>query len=187
MATPLPITLLSFTAVAQANHTVDIRWATSLEVNNKGFLIERSKNMKEFEKVGTGQEGSATGNSKSLKQYALTDYTPYSGTGYYRLTQIDLNGQSTVYPAVSVVVRDEAYGVFPNPVVGGGQFTLRLDEPETALIHFYNTDGRAVPIQKAGIQSGNLLLKTTGKLPMGVYILTVSERGQLRNHRIVVE
>lgn len=185
VATPLPIVLLSFTAVPQANHTVDIQWATSLEVNNKGFVIERSKNLKQFEKVGEGHESST--NSNSMKKYAFTDYTPYSGTGYYRLTQIDLNGQSTVYPAVSVVIRDEAYGVFPNPIVSREQFTLRLDEPETALICFYGINGRSVPIQKTGIQSGNLLLKTTGSLPVGIYILTVSERGQLRNHRIVVE
>lgn len=185
VATPLPVVLLSFTAIAQTNHAVDIHWATSLEVNNKGFVIERSKNMKEFEKVGEGYEG--TTNSNSLRNYTLVDYTPYIGTSYYRLTQTDLNGQSTTYPAVSVVIREEGYGVFPNPIFSGRQFTLRLDEPETALINFYSMDGRLVPIQKTEILSGNLLLKTQGKLPIGTYILTVSERGQLRKHRIVVE
>ena len=84
-------------------------------------------------------------------------------------------------------MRDEAYGAFPNPVVSDGRFTLRLDEPETAIIGFYSLDGRSLSLQKAGIQAGNLLLKSTGKLSAGVYVLTVEERGQKRQHRLVVE
>ncbi len=184
VATPLPVTLISFTAKAMADHTVDIQWATSLEVDNGGFIIERSKNMIQFEKAGVGRETSA--NSNSLKKYNLIDRTPYMGTSYYRLIQTDLSGKSTFYPAVSVVVRDEGYGVFPNPVTVGGQFTLRLDEPETALVSFYSTDGRLIPLQKVSNQTGSILLKTSGKVPLGVYILTVSERGQTRNHRMIV-
>ncbi|WP_428661719.1 ice-binding family protein [Runella sp.] len=185
VAVPLPVTLISFTAKAMADHTVDINWATSLEVDNKGFVIERSKNMIQFEKAGEGRE--TTANSNSLRKYSLIDRTPYMGTSYYRLIQTDLSGKSTIYPAVSVIVRDDAYGVFPNPITTGGQFTLRLDEPETALVSFYSMDGRLIPLQKVSNQTGSLLLKTSGKVPMGVYILTVSERGQTRNHRMIVD
>jgi hypothetical protein len=182
---PLPVALVSFTAKAQENRTVNLDWTTSLETNNKSFLIERSKDLKAFEKVGEVSELAPMSNA--LKNYHLVDLTPFSGTSYYRLTQTDLSGKATAYPAVSVVLRDEAYGVFPNPVVSDGQFSLRLDEPETATVGFYGSDGRSMPLQKAGIQSGNLLLKTTGKLSAGVYVLTVEERGQTRQHRIVVQ
>ncbi|MVM35706.1 T9SS type A sorting domain-containing protein, partial [Spirosoma sp. HMF4905] len=96
-------------------------------------------------------------------------------------------GKATVFPAVSVVLREGAYGVYPNPVVNDQQFRLSLDEPETALVNFYGVDGRSMPVQKLGVESGNLLLKVTGKLSSGVYILTVDERGQTRKHRLVVE
>jgi len=72
-------------------------------------------------------------------------------------------------------------------VVSDGQFTLRLDEPETATVGFFGADGRPMSFQKTGVQSGNLLLKATGKLSAGVYVLTVEERGQTRQHRIVVQ
>ena len=111
---------------------------------------------------------------------------PYAGTSYYRLTQTDLTGKVAVYPAVSVVLRDEAYGVFPNPVVSNGRFVLRLDEPETATVGFYGADGRVLPLQKTGIESGNLLLKAPANLPTGVYLLRVEERGQTRQHRLVI-
>ena len=185
VALPLPVTLVSFTAKAQKNQTVDLAWTTSLETNNKGFIIERSKDLKQFERVGEVSEIAA--NSNALKNYQLNDANAYSGTSYYRLTQTDLSGKATVYPAVSVVIREESYGVFPNPVLSDGRFTLRLDEPETALLNFYSLDGRLLTLQKTGIQSGNLLLKTTSKLSSGVYILTVAERGQIRQHRLIIE
>lgn len=184
-AAPLPISLVSFAAKAQSNHTVDVTWTTSLETNNKGFTIERSKDLALFESVGEISKEGATSNS--LKTYHFLDQSPYSGTSYYRLRQTDLSGKESVFPAVSVILRDEAYGTFPNPVVGDGRFSLRLDDPETARINFYSADGRFQPVQKTGIQGGNLLLKTTDKLSSGVYILTVEERGQSRQHRIVVQ
>lgn len=186
VAAPLPVTLVSFAATASpATHTVDISWTTSLETNNKGFVVERSKDLKVFYKVGEVSELAATSNA--LKNYTLTDLAPFAGTSYYRLTQTDLSGKATTYPAVSVVLRDELYGVFPNPVRSDSQFSLRLDEPETASVRFFGIDARSLPIQKMSIQSGNLLLKTVGKLSAGVYVLTVEERGQTRQHRLVVE
>lgn len=181
----LPVSLVSFTAKALEDRTVGLAWTTSLETNNKGFLIERSKDLKGFEKVGEVTELGA--NSSATKNYQLTDLTPYQGTSYYRLTQMDLDGKSTVFPVVSVVLRDGAYGVFPNPVISDQQFRLSLDEPETAQLHFYGADGRVLPVQKLGVESGNLLLKVSGKLSTGVYILTVDERGLTRKHRLVVE
>ncbi|MVM41896.1 T9SS type A sorting domain-containing protein [Spirosoma sp. HMF3257] len=183
----MPVALVSFTAKVQEDRTVGLAWTTSLETNNKGFLIERSKDLTRFEKVGEVTEIGA--NSNALKSYHLTDFTPYQGTSYYRLTQIDLDGKTTVFQdkVVSVVLRDGAYGVFPNPVINDQQFRLSLDEPETAVINFYGVDGRTMPFQKVGVESGNLLMKVTGKLSSGVYILTVGERGQLRKHRLVVE
>lgn len=184
--TAQPVSLISFGAKALENRTVALEWATSFESGNKGFLIERSKDLKSFEKVAEVSE--LAPNSSARKNYKLTDQTPFNGTSYYRLTQIDLSGQVTVFPQLaSVVLRDGAYGVFPNPVVGDQPFRISLDEPETASVTFFNIDGRALPLQKAGVESGNLLLKSVGKLPTGVYVMTVEERGQTRKHRVVIE
>ena len=185
VSAPMPVALVSFTARAQLNHTIDLIWITSLETNNKGFVVERSKDLQGFDKVGEVSDVAA--NSSALKTYRLTDQTPYAGTSYYRLTQTDLNGKINVFPAVSVVLRDDAYGVFPNPVVSDGHFTLRLDEPEVASVDFYSADGQRIPIQKTSIQSGNLGLKTIGSLSAGVYVLKVTERGQTRQHRLIIQ
>ncbi|SOD90408.1 T9SS type A sorting domain-containing protein [Spirosoma fluviale] len=177
--------MVSFSATATTQHTVDLAWTTSLETNNKGFQLDRSKDLVHFETVG--QIPAEAANSQAIKHYQFTDQTPFTGTSYYRLTQTDLSGKATVYPAVSVVIRDEAYGVYPNPVANETGFVLRLDEPQTAILGFFSPQGRAIPLQKMGLQSGNLLLKASGSLAAGVYVLTVEERGQTRQHRLVVQ
>ncbi|CCH54019.1 hypothetical protein BN8_03157 [Fibrisoma limi BUZ 3] len=181
----LPVSLISFNAKAQGDRTVALEWVTSFEANNKGFIIERSKDLTSFERVGEVSE--VAPNSSGRKSYSIIDKTPFSGTSYYRLSQTDLNGKTTALRVASVILRDGAYGVFPNPVIGDQAFRLSLDEPETATIKFFNIDGRALPLQKAGVESGNLLLKSVGKLPTGVYVMTVEERGQTRKHRVVIE
>ncbi|WP_041617737.1 T9SS type A sorting domain-containing protein [Spirosoma linguale] len=182
---PLPVGLVTFTAQAQPNKSVSLAWTTAWETSNKGFRIERSKDLMTFETVGEVTEVAPASNG--LTKYHLTDLTPFMGSSYYRLTQTDLSGKATVYPAISVVIREEAYGVFPNPVVSEGSFMLRLDEPQTAILGFYSSQGCALPLQKTGFQAGNLLLKTNSPLPAGIYLLTVQERGQTRQHRLVVQ
>ena len=179
----LPVSLVSFTAKAQADQSVLLEWITSLETKNKGFLIERSKDLTQFEKVGEVSEVAASSNA--LKTYHLIDAAPYSGTSYYRLSQTDLDGTTTRYPAISVVVRGEAYGIFPNPVKDG-QFTLNLDEPLTATVNLYSADGRPVGLHKTGSTDSSLHLKATQPLATGVYVLSVQERGQTRQYRIVI-
>lgn len=181
---PLPVSLVSFTAQTQPNNTVNLRWITSLETNNKSFTIERSKDLTAFETVGEITE--LAPGSQALKTYTLTDQTPFAGTSYYRLSQTDLNGQVTRFPTVSVVLKEESYGIYPNPVAGGSRFVLRLDEPQTAGLSLHDAQGKLVPLQKVGVQSGNLLLQTSGSLPAGVYVLTVEERAQTRQHRLVI-
>ena len=185
VAAPMPVTLTSFTAKPQQDQTVELKWSTSSEINNLYFLIERSKDLSLFEKVGEVKDLGLV--SQRAKTYSLKDETPYTGTSYYRLTQTDLSGKATVYPVISIVLGDAVYGVGPNPIANNTQFTLRLDEPETAILTLYGIDGRVLPLQKMGIKPDKLLLKLVGGFSAGVYILTVDERGQTRRHRLVVE
>ncbi|GAB3021014.1 hypothetical protein GCM10027185_17950 [Spirosoma pulveris] len=69
----MPVSLVSFTAKAEANRTVSLDRVTSFETSNKGFLIERSKDLLRFETVGEVRE--LTSESKALKKYHFVDQT----------------------------------------------------------------------------------------------------------------
>lgn len=180
--TPLPISLVSFSAQAQADRTVLLNWKTSWEASNKLFAIERSKDQLTFETVG--QVSDVAGNSNSINAYRFVDSSPYRGTSYYRLTQVDLDGSQRTFPSVSLIL-DGRYSVSPNPVVGS-RFTLELDEPASATLQLYDLTGRAVGFQAASPTPTSVSLNFTQKPAPGVYILTVSERGTLRRYRLVI-
>ncbi|WP_093835467.1 fibronectin type III domain-containing protein, partial [Spirosoma endophyticum] len=130
----MPVSLVYFKADAQANKTVDVSWQTSMESGNKGYVVERSKDLKSFEPIGEVNDVAV--NSTSLNTYKFTDANPYRGTSYYRLKQLDLSGTSRTYSAVPVTL-DGVYGVYPNPIASNN-FTVSLDEPANAVLQFYS-------------------------------------------------
>lgn len=182
---PLPVRLRSFTAKAQPEQqTVQLQWITASERNNSHFLLERSKDLIDFQPIA--RVNAKEGNSLQGYTYSYIDATPYQGTSYYRLRQVDHDGTTTAFPALSVVLRVDEYGVFPNPVGRDGAFTVKLDEPKTALINLYNAQGRACGLQTLTSSAGSLSLKPVQPLPPGIYTLTVAERGQLRQFRLLI-
>jgi ELWxxDGT repeat protein len=94
----LPVQLLSFTASLQ-QQKVRLDWSTSSESNSRHFIVERSATGRSFEAIGTVN---AAGNSNSLNNYQYSDMNPLSGTSWYRLRQVDMDGRSTLSPIVQV-------------------------------------------------------------------------------------
>ena len=95
---PLPIELISFDAEAQ-DGKVQISWATSSELNNNYFEIEKSRNGKDFEVLDMVQ---ASISPNIINRYTAVDNTPNEGLNYYRLTQVDHDGSSTKSEIVTV-------------------------------------------------------------------------------------
>lgn len=180
---PMPVSLISFAAQVQGNQTVSIEWQTSWERSNKGFLIDRTKDLKTFEQIHAISD--VVGISNSLTTYRVIDDHPYRGTSYYRLRQIDQDGTIHSYPAKSVII-DGSYQVYPNPI-GRNGFTLELDEPATAVLHLYTITGSELSIRKTDLTSNSLKIVPNATLSTGIYILTVDERGSTRQYRLVAQ
>lgn len=114
---PLPVKLIIFTAKAKDKNIVNLDWKTSSEINNHHFDVERSADGKTFEKVG---EVRGAGNTNRVTSYVFSD--KLAGTKpvfFYRLKQVDNNGDFTYSDVISV--RFEASGnlvLYPNPSNG---------------------------------------------------------------------
>ena len=182
---PMPVSLVSFAVQGQTDHTVLITWITTWEYSNKLYVIERSKDLLKFETVGELTDVAGNSSENSINSYRFVDSSPYVGTSYYRLRQVDQNGSSHVYSPRAVEI-EGLYRVYPNPV-RDNQFTLNLDEPQSALISLYSPDGRAIPFQTTVATDRSLNIKTSQKLAAGVYLLIVRERAQVRQYRVVVD
>ena len=94
---PLPIELTQFTGHKTNEYNV-LNWQTASEHNNSHFLLERSVNS-EFSTI-TKIEGA--GNSSSKLDYSFIDYSAPQTINYYRLTQVDFDGNSRTYDPISI-------------------------------------------------------------------------------------
>ncbi len=134
----LPVEFLDFSANLK-DQSVFIDWITGSEVNNDYFEVERSFDGKTWEIIGMVD---GAGNSNQIHKYQYIDHHPDPGMNYYRLKQMDYNGQYE-YSSIEKVNIDLNYEMrlYPNPT--HDQLTLHIaNEPDLeSFIAVYNTVG----------------------------------------------
>jgi len=138
----LPIELLNFNVNMIDLTQVDLTWQTATEINNNYFTIERSRNGINWEALN---KVDGAGNSSSLLSYQSTDKRPYLGISYYRLKQMDFDGQFEYSQIKSVNIknsRNSNIEIFPNPTVN--QITIVGNLNELKEINIYNIVGQNV-------------------------------------------
>jgi Secretion system C-terminal sorting domain len=165
-AIALPIELMNFNAKAN-NSTVNLAWQTATEKSSSHFDIERSANGKDWSKIGVVK---ARGTSQQKVDYRFNDETPLSNLNYYRLKQVDFDGQFDYSPVVTAVTgKGKLKGFFPNPTAD--KITLvGNDLTNDDVITVFDLNGRNVKTQKV---SGSQI--DVSDLAKGFYILAISD------------
>lgn len=159
-----PVSFGQLNITAQGNKA-QLRWNTFSEVNNKEFIISRSNDgilFSELDRV----EGNGTINS--IKNYTYNDDNPLKGTSYYRLQQVDLNGEITTLKeaVLRFNVSDMALNVYPNPSSG----LINISFESGKYNSFVLLDYRGKKMQECIINATmNNLTINLDKLSYGVY------------------
>jgi hypothetical protein len=94
----LPIELINFDATNQNTYNL-LTWSSATEHNNDYYLVERSTDGFNWSVVNN-QNGA--GNSTSKIDYSFRDFTYEAAINYYRLTQVDIDGQSETFKTISL-------------------------------------------------------------------------------------
>lgn len=98
--TPLPVELTVFEGFPTEQGNV-IKWQTASEHNSSHYLLERSTTG-EFNENSVVQIVQAAGNSTELLNYVSLDKEYSQTINYYRLTQVDIDGQFEIYGPISI-------------------------------------------------------------------------------------
>ncbi len=111
----LPVELINFNAKVMNTNQVRLDWETVSEINNDYFIVERSKNSESWEEV---VRANGAGNSSTTLFYNTIDDNPYVGISYYRLKQVDFDGEYSYSELRSVNIdklNDASISIYPNP------------------------------------------------------------------------
>lgn len=173
-----PVQLTHFSGQVKDN-TAYLQWATSEELNNKGFEIQKSLNAQDFKAIGFVD---GAGTLQGRKEYSFRDYD-HSTTSYYRLKQVDLNGTSSFSHVISLIPTNERLEVVtlsPNPATQTVTVTLPRNTTSMRIINAqgvvvreaqYSENILQTEANLSGLETGiyyvefrTLLEKTTKKL-----------------------
>lgn len=165
---PLPIKLEYFTSVL-INNTVKLNWKTADEINNSGFEIYRNNYKIGFIK---GK------NCASLYNY--TDNNLLSGTYYYKIRQIDYNGNyeefsPNINPIDVKTPNKIDFTIYPNPFNSVTRLRYTLKRAADLKINIYNISGKLIKRIYDGYKSEGYYEQSINDSEMssGVYILKI--------------
>ena len=141
VAQPLPVQLVHM-AVHCTDEARQMEWTTASESGSSHFQVWRSADLGVEQMIGTVP---SAGHSNTLRTYGLIDTDPPSGTLFYRLESIDLDGTS----GMSDHVHSACEHIGGPSITGSyaeGAFHLRYHLPHAAHTGWalYNSAGQLV-------------------------------------------
>jgi hypothetical protein len=179
----LPVELIEFYGYHRMGKN-ELLWSTASEINADHFVVERADEDFDFKPIGTL---SAAGTTSNIQQYNFTDNNPKSAMHYYRLKQVDFNGDSETFNIISIAANEGDLIVqppYPNPLIDNTLYLpINLKYDEELTITVYDNTGRQIMVQTRYLQRGfqQLELNFTD-VQNGIYQLHISNNQDVVIH-----
>lgn len=175
----VPVEMISFKAMSKENN-IQLTWTTASEENNAGFEVQRSTNGKTFRTLDF-VEGHGTTVEK--QEYFYDDKELRKGqTYYYRLKQIDYDGQFEYSEVITASLKDNGDKVgefFPNPAIAGATQLAYTSAADADLsVAVYSVAGKLLYSEVHRVVAGdNLLSFDFQHLTKGTVFIKLTEEG----------
>ncbi len=186
-AISLPVTWLSVLAEL-SNNMVKVVWQTSSEMDNDYFEVERSTNLVDFTTVARvdGQ-----GDTDIVQSYHAYDYEPIYGVAYYRIKQVDFNGEYTYSDLVRVdyQIENNDCHLYPNPYVSDKLYAnIPITyQGQTIHIKLLDVTGKIVTSSDVPFSKVIDLTSLVERKPQGPYIVQIEAGSNTSTHLLIKE
>ena len=185
---PLPVELVAFTARARSGN-VELRWTTATELNNYGFEIERSLSSSgEFSCIGFVQ---GHGSKATPSEYRFIDENPPARSVFYRLKQMDRDGDISYGPVVEVSPSATAFELnnHPNPFNPSTNISFVAPNDGPAVLRIYSMSGEllAEPFASSVSKGERVVVPFhAGDLPGGTYFYRLHAGETVANGKMLL-
>jgi len=180
----LPVNLIYFNAnVVQSK--VYIQWTTASEINNNYFEIQRSEDAINFHTIAKIY---GAGNSNSIINYEYIDeISPESNVYYYRLHQVDFNGDNSTSEIISVEI-DKIFNDFIRIGNSENYIILLFSTPISGEIKvkMFDNGGRLVLQQIENTNQNSSIKINKQSIKNGFYTLVVNNGNEVMVKKVVV-
>ena len=186
----LPISLSDFSGeYDEMSRSNLLNWTTLSETNNDYFLVERSTDLISFNPIA---DIDGSGDSQIEKKYSYYDPIEGSGVFYYRLKQVDANGDFTYSNVISIssVFNDDSFftNIFPNPAKD--QLTLvtkAREESEPIEVEIYSNQSKLIQSEQlTGSSNASNYLIDVSTLKSGIYTVRLQSGSEVEIRKIVI-
>ncbi len=184
-ATAFPVEWLGFEAAPVGNQ-VRCSWKTAWEENTHEFVVERSTDAVHFEEV---VRTPAAGSSQGARSYEAWDPAPHMGRSYYRVKEIDLDGNESYTPQVQLQLQaDLQMSLYPNPADALTHLQLELRSSEQVNMQLIDAQGRQVWTLQRELPAGSHRLDIdVSHLSEGIYTLELRRTRGVGRMRLMVK
>jgi subtilisin family serine protease len=172
----LPVELTSFSGT-YLDGAVNLNWTTATESNNYGFEVEKRYEDTMFDSIGFV---AGSGSSTVIIEYSFIDDDINENRIYYRLKQIDLNGEfiysAQIMVEVPIVSDYQLFQNFPNPFNPGTTISYFVPITSEIRIALYDIIGNEIVKLYEGMQQEGdhqIVLNATN-LASGVYFVSMT-------------
>jgi hypothetical protein len=179
--TSLPLDLLYFKGNMQDDQ-VTLDWATPTDNDAVWFIIQRSadgSSWQDFQKLA------AHDTAGIVTYYSSFDPAPYPGTSFYRLHQIDANGNSRYSAILSFGRTTPSGNIIISPVPATDHLTVTFPGPGKYNLMLLNAIGQLV--RDPLYSTGNSLTWQVGGLPAGIYFVRIAHNGVTETRTVLIK
>ena len=162
----LPVTFIDFT-VKEINKKAMLQWSTAQEFNSLRFEVERSSDGIRYVKIGSVN---AAGSSTVRRDYSYTDNTVFAGKYYYRLKQVDADGQFVYSVVVNINIKNnDGFRLLENPVKDQLKLLVNDNRQKEFVVSVFDMAGKKVIEQKVKNQISTTV--DISRLNAGIYVV----------------
>jgi hypothetical protein len=174
--TVLPVEMLSFEAALHVDGTsIELEFSTASESGASHFEIEHSVNGLNYQEIG---EVKASGNAVNISYYNFEHRFPGAGINYYRLKQVDEDGNFKYSKVISILFNSGSsnFSIAPNPANHELTIYFNAIATDNGTLNLYNIEGQL--LKHLPVEDGaKKVVWAIDDIPSGIYLVSFIKDG----------